>query len=103
MVSLILLAYPWLLVLSKIGGAVQLTGGQRLRVLRDALGYTMREVETGSLQVARLLANDEFAIPPSRLSDIETKGWFPVFSTSTHWRRFIDPITGSYCRGMAST
>jgi transcriptional regulator with XRE-family HTH domain len=56
---------------------VQLTGGQRLRALRDALGYTMREVENGSLQVARRLANDEFAIPPSRLSDIETKGVVP--------------------------
>ena len=74
---MILLAYPWLLVLSKIGGAVQLTGGQRLRALREALGYTMRDVENGSLQVARRQANDEFAIPPSRLSDIETKGVVP--------------------------
>ena len=56
---------------------MQLTGGQRLRVLREALGYTMRDVETGSLQVSRRLANDEFAIPPSRLSDIETKGVVP--------------------------
>ena len=56
---------------------VQQTGGQRLRVMREALGYTMRDVENGSLQVARRLANDEFAIPPSRLSDIETKGVVP--------------------------
>jgi transcriptional regulator with XRE-family HTH domain len=56
---------------------VQMTGGQRLRVIREALGYTMRDVETGSLQVSRRLANDEFAIPPSRLSDIETKGVVP--------------------------
>jgi transcriptional regulator with XRE-family HTH domain len=56
---------------------VQLAGGQRLRALREALGYTMRDVETGSLQVARRQANDEFAIPPSRLSDIETKGVVP--------------------------
>jgi transcriptional regulator with XRE-family HTH domain len=56
---------------------VSLTGGQRLRVLREALGYTMRDVETGSLQVSRRLGNDEFAIPPSRLSDIETKGVTP--------------------------
>lgn len=53
------------------------TGGQRLRVLREALGYTMRDVETGSLKVSRRLGNDEFAIPPSRLSDIETKGVIP--------------------------
>jgi transcriptional regulator with XRE-family HTH domain len=56
---------------------VELTGGQKLRALREALGYTMRDVETGSLQVSRRLANDEFAIPPSRLSDIETKGVVP--------------------------
>src|ERR1700686_3574836 len=56
---------------------VQLTGGQRLRVLREALGYTMRDVEMGSQQVSRRLGNDEFAIPPSRLSDIETKGVIP--------------------------
>jgi hypothetical protein len=37
----------------------------------------MRDVESGSLQVARRLGNDEFAIPPSRLSDIETKGVVP--------------------------
>ena len=54
-----------------------MTGGQRLRVLRESLGYTMRDVETGSLQVSRRLGNDEFAIPPSRLSDIETKGVIP--------------------------
>jgi transcriptional regulator with XRE-family HTH domain len=56
---------------------LQTTGGQKLRSLREALGYTMRDVETGSLQVSRRLANDEFAIPPSRLSDIETKGVVP--------------------------
>jgi transcriptional regulator with XRE-family HTH domain len=64
-------------IVGNLGGAVQLTGGQRLRALRDALGYTMRDVENGSVQVARRLANDEFAIPPSRLSDIETKGVIP--------------------------
>jgi transcriptional regulator with XRE-family HTH domain len=56
---------------------VELTGGRKLRALRESLGYTMRDVENGSLQVSRRLANDEFAIPPSRLSDIETKGVVP--------------------------
>jgi len=56
---------------------VQLTGGQKLRSLREVLGYTMRDVEAGSLQVSRRLGNEEFAIPPSRLSDIETKGVVP--------------------------
>lgn len=56
---------------------MQLTGGQKLRSLREVLGYTMRDVEAGSLQVSRRLGNEEFAIPPSRLSDIETKGVVP--------------------------
>lgn len=56
---------------------MQLTGGQQLRSLREALGYTMRDVAAGGLQVARRLGNEEFAIPPSRLSDIETKGVVP--------------------------
>jgi hypothetical protein len=37
----------------------------------------MRDVENGSLRVSQRLGNDEFCIPPSRLSDIETKGVIP--------------------------
>jgi hypothetical protein len=37
----------------------------------------MRDVENASLQIAHRLGSDEFAIPPSRLSDIETKGVVP--------------------------
>ncbi len=60
-----------------MGAVVQFTGGQRLRILREGLGYTMRDVENGSLQVSRRLGNEEYSIPPSRLSDIETKGVVP--------------------------
>jgi len=56
---------------------VELTGGQKLRSLREALAYTMRDVEAASLRVSRRLENEEFAIAPSRLSDIETKGVVP--------------------------
>jgi len=52
-------------------------GGQNLRLLREQLGLTMRDVETASARIAQKLENDEFAIPPSRLSDIETKGVVP--------------------------
>jgi transcriptional regulator with XRE-family HTH domain len=52
-------------------------GGHRLRALREALGYTMRDIKSASLQIAQKLENEEFAIPPSRLSDIETKGVVP--------------------------
>jgi hypothetical protein len=37
----------------------------------------MRDVELASSQIARRFENEEFAIPPSRLSDIETKGVTP--------------------------
>jgi transcriptional regulator with XRE-family HTH domain len=56
---------------------VRTNGGQRLRALREALGYKMRDVESASVQIAQKFANEEFAIPPSRLSDIETKGIVP--------------------------
>jgi len=37
----------------------------------------MRDVESASVQIAQKFDNEEFAIPPSRLSDIETKGIVP--------------------------
>ncbi|MGB9202440.1 MAG: hypothetical protein WCB94_00560 [Terriglobales bacterium] len=37
----------------------------------------MRDVELASNQIAQRLQSEEFAIPPSRLSDIETKGIIP--------------------------
>src|SRR5580700_8619546 len=52
-------------------------GGQSLRLLREQLGLTMRDVENASARIAQKHGNDEFAIPPSRLSDIETKGVVP--------------------------
>ncbi len=37
----------------------------------------MRDVEVASNQIAEKFQNEEFSIPPSRLSDIETKGIIP--------------------------
>jgi len=51
--------------------------GANLRALRERLGLTMREVESASLRIAERHGNDEFAVSPSRLSDIETKGSVP--------------------------
>src|ERR1700757_308002 len=51
----------------------------------------MRDVESASLQIGRRLGNEEFAIPPSRLSDIETKGVVPsifrFYSMAAIYRR----------------
>jgi transcriptional regulator with XRE-family HTH domain len=54
-----------------------LSAGQNLRLLRERLGLTMRDVETASARLAEKHRNEELAIPPSRLSDIETKGVVP--------------------------
>ena len=51
--------------------------GQQLRHLRERLGLTLRDVETASSEVAARHGNQEFFIPFSRLSEIETKGVVP--------------------------
>ena len=51
-----------------------LPAGKSLRTLREKLGLTMRDVENSSARIADRYRNEEFSIPPSRLSDIETKG-----------------------------
>jgi transcriptional regulator with XRE-family HTH domain len=67
------------------------TGGQNLRTLREQLGLTMRDVETACAKIAERHSNEEYAIPPSRLSDIETKGIVPslfrLYSFSVIYRR----------------
>src|SRR5436190_5494814 len=52
-------------------------GGHSLRILREKLGLTMRDIETASEQIARKRSNEEYFIPISRLSDFETKGVIP--------------------------
>jgi len=68
-----------------------LTAGQDLRKIRDRLGLTMRDVENASQTIAEKQGSDEYLIPPSRLSDIETKGVFPsvfrFYSMSVIYRR----------------
>ena len=54
-----------------------LAAGLNLRGVRERLGLTMREVESASVRIAERHGNDEFAVSPSRLSDIETKGLVP--------------------------
>ena len=53
------------------------SAGQDLRKIRDRLGLTMRDVETASQSISQRHGSEEYLIPPSRLSDIETKGVIP--------------------------
>lgn len=57
--------------------SIALAGGKRLRDLRERLGLTLRAVEDASNLLVQAYENPEFSIPPSRLSDIETKGILP--------------------------
>jgi transcriptional regulator with XRE-family HTH domain len=66
-------------------------GGQKLRVLREKLGLTMRDIETASERIARKRDNEEYLVPISRLSDFETKGVVPsiyrLYSLAVIYRR----------------
>ena len=77
-----------------------LSAGQNLRLLRERLGLTMRDVETASSTIAAKHRSEEFAIPPSRLSDIETKGVVPsiyrLYSLAVIYRRDAREILGLY-------
>jgi transcriptional regulator with XRE-family HTH domain len=58
-------------------GVQMQAAGNDLRKIRDGLGLTMRDVETASMLIAQRRGSEEYQIPPSRLSDIETKGVVP--------------------------
>jgi transcriptional regulator with XRE-family HTH domain len=79
---------------------VQLNGGQRLRAVRENLGFRMRDVELASNQIAQRFQSEEFAIPPSRLSDIETKGIIPsifrLYSFAAIYRREFRELLSFY-------
>src|SRR5260370_41596810 len=73
-----------------------LPAGKSLRTLREKLGLTMRDVENSSARVADKYRNEEFSIPPSRLSDIETKGILPsifrLYMLSVIYRRDLREV-----------
>lgn len=77
-----------------------LTPGQRLRVLREEFALTIRDVENASMKIAARRKIEEFAIPLSRLSDIETKGVLPsiyrLYSLSVIYRRDLRELLAWY-------
>jgi transcriptional regulator with XRE-family HTH domain len=52
--------------------------GEKLKRVRERLKLTYRDVEQASQVIAGLRASDEYAIPLSRLADIENKGTLPT-------------------------
>jgi len=75
-------------------------GGQRLRVTREKLGLTMRDVENASENLARKYTNEEYFVPISRLSDFETKGVIPsiyrLYSLAVVYRRNFRELLAWY-------
>jgi len=79
---------------------MMLAAGQRLRVLREQLGLTIRDVEAASERIAARHRNEDLAVSPSRLSDIETKGILPniyrLYSLAVIYRRDFRELLGWY-------
>ncbi|MGO9212052.1 MAG: helix-turn-helix domain-containing protein [Terriglobales bacterium] len=84
-----------------------LSSGQRLRALREELGLTIRDVEAASGRIASRHGNEDFAISPSRLSDIETKGILPnvfrLYSLAVIYRRDLRELLGWYGIDLTET
>jgi transcriptional regulator with XRE-family HTH domain len=72
------------------------TGGQRLRLLRENLGFTGREVETASTLISARTGSSEYTVNISRLSDIEIKGSLPtiyrMYSLSVIYRKPMNEL-----------
>src|ERR1700726_2114124 len=77
-----------------------LPAGKSLRTLREKLGLTMRDVETSSARLAEKYRNEEFSIPPSPLSDIETKNVLPsifrLYTLAVIYRRDLRELMAGY-------
>jgi transcriptional regulator with XRE-family HTH domain len=81
-------------------GLTLVTAGYNLRVLREKLGLTMRDIETASDAIARRRDNEEYSIPISRLSDFETKGVIPsiyrLYSLAVVYRKDFRDLLAWY-------
>ena len=75
-------------------------GWESLRILREKLGLTMRDVESASERIAKGRKNEEYLIPISRLSDFETKGVIPsiyrLYSLAAIYRCNLGMILSYY-------
>ena len=89
-----------MLLLQHTMGVLLISVGQRLRALRDQLGFTIRDVESASQRLAAKHKNDDFVIPLSRLSEMETKSTIPsiyrLYSMSVIYRRDFRELLSWY-------
>ncbi len=77
-----------------------MTAGENLRMIRERLGLTIRDVEAASNRLSDKYQNPEFAVSLSRLSDIETKGVVPsvfkLYSLAAIYRRDFGELLGLF-------
>lgn len=77
-----------------------MVAGERLRILRDKLGFTLKDVELASLQLVQTQGNPRYWIPQSRLSHIENKGLLPsiyrLHALALIYRRPVEEILSWY-------
>src|SRR6202451_3505936 len=77
-----------------------LPAGKSPRTRREKLGLTMRDIEMSSARMAEKYRNEEFSIPPSRLSDIETKSVLPsifrLYTLAVIYRRDLRELLAWY-------
>src|SRR5438477_6190782 len=87
-------------MIAGLRGPCTVTAGSTLRIIRQRLGLTMRDVETASEKIARRRGNEEYFVPISRLSDVETKGITPsiyrLYSLGVIYRTPIREMFGLY-------
>jgi transcriptional regulator with XRE-family HTH domain len=84
-----------------------MNAGQKLRIAREKLGLTIRDVETASTRLAQKYANEDYNIPLSRLSDIETKGIIPsiyrLYALAVIYRVSFDELLSWYGVDLTQT
>lgn len=69
--------------------------GLRLRLAREKLGLTYRDVERASYELAALRGRPDFILHISRLADIENRGVVPglhkLYTLATPWTKSMPP------------
>jgi transcriptional regulator with XRE-family HTH domain len=84
-----------------------MNAGKKLRAAREKLGLTIRDVETASARLAEKYGNEDYTIPLSRLSDIETKGIIPsiyrLYAVAVIYRISVEELLLWYGIDLAQT
>src|SRR5712692_11798395 len=74
--------------------------GAELRVIRQQLGWSLREVHAASMALAKKHRQPAFVIPPSRLHDIESKNKIPsihrLYALAVIYKRTLNEILTLY-------